>query len=88
MRVEILYEDDGIIVLNKPAGMLVIPTPKQETYTLTNLVNKTVVERGERVKVHPCHRIDREASGVIVYARGKRMQKLMMDEFRKRRVWK
>jgi 23S rRNA pseudouridine1911/1915/1917 synthase len=37
---------------------------------------------------HPCHRIDRETSGLIIYAKGKKMQALMMDEFKNRAVKK
>jgi 23S rRNA pseudouridine1911/1915/1917 synthase len=84
----ILYEDDWIIVIDKPSGMLVIPTPKQEKNTLTDLLNKDLDSRGIGPNAHPCHRIDRETSGLIVYAKGKSVQKLMMDLFKTRKVSK
>lgn len=87
-RYTIIYEDTHLIVVDKPSGMLVIPTPKGETNTLTDLLNKELDERGVEVNAYPCHRLDRETSGLIVYAKGKAMQKLLMDEFKKRAVKK
>ena len=84
----IIYEDDSIIVVNKPAGMLVIPTPKNETHTLTNLLNRELDSRGIEANAHPCHRIDRETSGLILYAKGKKAQQLMMEKFRRHEVKK
>lgn len=84
----ILYEDDDVIVVDKPSGMLVIPTPKNETNTLTDLLNKDLDARGVGANAYPCHRLDRETSGLIVYAKGKSAQKLMMEEFKRRAVKK
>ena len=79
--IEILYEDDQYIVFNKPAGLLVIPTPKGEQRTLVTLVNEQFESDGHAFKLHPCHRIDRDTSGAILFAKGKQNQKLMMDQF-------
>jgi 23S rRNA pseudouridine1911/1915/1917 synthase len=87
-RYKIIYEDDWMIAVDKPSGMLVIPTPKGETNTLTDLLNKDLDDRGIQVNAYPCHRLDRETSGIVLYAKGKSIQKLMMDEFKKREVKK
>lgn len=87
-RYGIIYEDDRLIVVDKPSGMLVIPTPKKETNTLTSLLNRELDERGVEANAYPCHRLDRETSGLILYAKGKKMQQLMMEEFRKKSVKK
>ncbi len=87
-RYKILYEDDSLIVIDKPSGMLVVPTPKKETNTLTDLINRELDERGVEINAYPCHRIDRETSGLIIYAKGKAMQQAMAEEFRKRSVKK
>ena len=84
----IVYEDDHIIVADKPAGMLVIPTPNGESNTLTALLNRELDARGIEANAHPCHRLDRETSGLIIYAKGKKTQQAMMEEFRNRRVSK
>ncbi len=84
----ILYEDDFIIVVDKPPGMLVIPTPKNESHTLTNLLNIDLDKRGIGPNAYPCHRLDRETSGLIVYAKGKKVQQSMMEQFRQHKVKK
>lgn len=77
-----------MIVADKPSGLLVIPTPKKEQRTLTSILNDDLKERGITYRLHPCHRLDRETSGLIIYAKGKAVQKKMMQEFRSRRVKK
>ena len=87
-RYKIVYEDDWLIVVDKPSGMLVIPTPRGETRTLTALLNEELDSRGVEANAHPCHRLDRDTSGLIIYAKGKKAQRLMMDEFKERGVKK
>lgn len=87
-HLDIIYEDEAVIVINKPAGMLVIPAPREETHTLTALINRELDDRGIQVNACPCHRLDRETSGLIVYAKGKKIQDLMMDKFRHHQIKK
>lgn len=88
MMHRIIYEDQYIIVVDKPPGMLVIPTPKNEKNTLTHLLNDGLKKRGMTINAHPCHRIDRETSGIVVYAKGKAVQQLIMGQFKNRSVKK
>ncbi|MDP2911271.1 MAG: RluA family pseudouridine synthase [Candidatus Omnitrophota bacterium] len=87
-RYSIVYEDDYIFIINKPSGMLVVPTPKGETNTLTDLLNQELDRRGAEANAYPCHRIDRETSGLIIYAKGQSIQKIMMEQFKKHLVKK
>jgi len=87
-RYKIIYEDDWLMVIDKPSGMLIIPTPRKETNTLTDLLNRDLDARGIETNAYPCHRLDRETSGLIVYSKGKKIQKLLMDEFKQRVVKK
>ena len=86
--IPVLYEDEQYIVFDKPAGLLVIPTPKKESNTLVNIVNHQHNARLKGVELHPCHRIDRDTSGIIVFAKGKQNQQLLMEVFRNRKVKK
>lgn len=88
MNIPIVYEDNWLLVLNKPSGLLTIPTPKKELRTLTSILNADAQERGLSYRLYPCHRLDRETSGLIIYAKGKSMQKKMMSLFRARNVKK
>jgi len=85
--VEILFQDLWYLVVNKPAGLVVIPTPDKEEKTLTTIINQQCA-CPERGNLHPCHRLDRDTSGVMVFAYGKKNQKLLMDAFQGRTVKK
>jgi 23S rRNA pseudouridine1911/1915/1917 synthase len=86
--IKALYEDDHYIVFDKPAGLLVIPTAKNENRTLVNIVNQQYAADEKSWKLHPCHRIDEDTSGVIIFAKGKHAQQLMMDLFKRRSITK
>ena len=83
---EIVYRDSALIVVNKPAGVLVIPSPKGELDTLGVVLNEWLTKNGSTVGAFPCHRIDRETSGLMVYAFGKSFRQKVMDSFEKRTV--
>ena len=88
MNIPVIYEDDWLLVLDKPPGLLVIPTPKNEPRTLTSILNEDLVEKGSSYRLHPCHRLDRETSGLIVYTKGKSIQRKMMGLFKRKNVKK
>ncbi|HNX81341.1 MAG TPA: RluA family pseudouridine synthase [Candidatus Omnitrophota bacterium] len=88
MNIPVLYEDSWLIIVDKPSGLLTIPTPKRESRTLTSILDDDALEKGASYRVHPCHRLDRETSGVIMYAKGKSMQQKMMHLFHEKKVKK
>ena len=77
MNIPIVYEDDFLLVVDKPTGLLTVPTPKNEKRTLTSILN-----------LYPCHRLDRDTSGLIIYAKTKPIQHKIIEEFRQRLVKK
>lgn len=87
-NIGIAYEDDCLVIVDKPSGLLVIPTPKNERRTLTSILNAGLEKKGRPYRLHPCHRLDRETSGLIIYAKGKAAQKKMMQEFRYKKIKK
>ncbi|MFH1996930.1 MAG: RluA family pseudouridine synthase [Candidatus Omnitrophota bacterium] len=87
-RFKIVYEDDAIIAVDKPSGILVVPSPKESKMTLSNQINKYLDDKGISVNAYPCHRLDRGTSGIILYAKGKRIQKIVMAEFKEKRIQK
>jgi 23S rRNA pseudouridine1911/1915/1917 synthase len=88
VNIPVVYEDDWLLAVDKPSGLLVIPTPKNEKRTLTGILNEDLKKRGITYRLHPCHRLDRETSGLIIYAKGKSIQKKMMEEFKQKMVKK
>lgn len=77
-----LYEDKVFFVFDKPSGLLVVPDHRGRSLTLEALVNKQYPD-GHHGRLYPCHRLDRETSGAIIFARGKTSQEYVMDQFRK-----
>jgi 23S rRNA pseudouridine1911/1915/1917 synthase len=88
VNIPIIYEDDWLLVLDKPPGLLTIPTPKNESRTLTSILNDDAKEKNLPYRLHPCHRLDRDTSGLIIYGKGKSVQEKMMQLFRERGLQK
>ncbi|MFA4984643.1 MAG: RluA family pseudouridine synthase [Candidatus Omnitrophota bacterium] len=88
MNIPVIYEDEWFLVADKPAGLLVVPTPKRETRTLTSILNEDALLKGYSCRLYPCHRLDRDTSGLIIYAKGKAARKKMEDIFRERKIKK
>lgn len=71
----VIYEDDNILVVNKPARLLVHPSNEEKVKTLTNMVLTYLHDKGEFSPEErgyipsPIARIDRETSGVVVFAK-------------------
>ncbi|MBE6100143.1 MAG: RluA family pseudouridine synthase [Anaerovibrio sp.] len=67
--VEVLYEDEAVIVLNKPANMLVHPTGQTDSFTLANYLAGYFQAKGQIVTIRPIHRLDRDTSGCVLFAK-------------------
>lgn len=74
---DIVLNDEYIIVINKITKIVVQPTPRGEKSTLTSLLKEKIKE-----KVFPCHRLDKETTGLIIYAKSALIQKNIMEQFR------
>jgi len=78
----IIYEDDSILVVNKPSGVLTVPTPANEKHTLTSYLNSLLKSREKPEAAFPCHRLDRDTSGLIIYAKSRAIQEKVMQQFK------
>lgn len=67
--VDVLYEDDHLLVVNKPAGLIVHPTTGHWANTLANGIVHMWQERGLKIRFRPIHRLDKETSGVLAVAK-------------------
>lgn len=74
---EILYEDAALLIVNKPAGMLVHPTGGEYSHTLANAVLFHYEAHGEKHAFHPVHRLDRQTSGLVLIAKEAHVQHLL-----------
>jgi 23S rRNA pseudouridine1911/1915/1917 synthase len=80
-KLEILYQDKDIIAINKPAGLLSVGnTTENKQHALAILRNQ--LSRGKnQVKLWPVHRLDRDTSGVLLFATSKEMRESIMDKW-------
>ncbi|MGA2774842.1 MAG: RluA family pseudouridine synthase [Candidatus Omnitrophota bacterium] len=88
MNIPVIYEDEWLLVVDKPAGLLSIPSPKNESRTLTSILNEDLKSRNIPWRLHPCHRLDKDTSGLMIYAKGKAVQKKMMLLFKDKLIKK
>ena len=70
----IVYEDTDLLIIDKPAGQLVHPTTKEAHGTVANAVLGLYEERGTRLDFHPCHRLDRNTTGLLLIAKHPEIQ--------------
>lgn len=86
---EILFEDESLIAINKPVGLLVHPSASEKSGTLLNgLAYHFWQTSGEAIRPGLIHRLDRNTSGVIVLAKTARAHRTLSKHFRERWVKK
>ncbi len=76
---DIIYEDDNIIVVNKPSKLLTISNKNEKENTLYRMVSDYL--RKEKKKVFVIHRLDYDTSGVIMFAKNKEVQELYQSKW-------
>lgn len=78
-RPHILYEDGELIAINKPAGLLSVAADAQRTATAWRQVTDYLRIRDKRARAHVVHRLDRDTSGVLLFAKNEKL-KLALQE--------
>ncbi len=81
-RVRVLFEDEEIIVVEKPAGLLTIATEREKRNTLYALLYEYVKRKQTPGRIFIVHRLDREASGLLVFAKTEASKRELQRQFR------
>ena len=82
-NIKILYEDNDLLVVDKPSGMLTIATEEDKNsnnnlfYVLSNYVKR----KSSSAKIYIVHRLDKDTSGVILFAKNEKLQQLLQDKW-------
>jgi 23S rRNA-/tRNA-specific pseudouridylate synthase/SAM-dependent methyltransferase len=86
--VRVVHEDAHIIVVDKPTGIASVAPPGQRTRNVFDLIKEHVRQRSRRrgTRVWVIHRLDKEASGLLVFAKTEQAYRFLKEEFRSRRV--
>jgi 23S rRNA pseudouridine1911/1915/1917 synthase len=78
--IEILFEDDYLIAINKPEGLLSIATEKEKDKTAYHIVSSYLKVRGKD-KAFVIHRLDRDTSGIIMFAKNDKIKNLLQNSW-------
>ena len=74
----ILYQDRDLIAINKPAGLLSVGSGKDKEPHALGLLRDQLSRRNKSIKLWPVHRIDRDTSGVLLFATSREMREAVM----------
>ena len=88
---DIVFEDDALIVVNKPAGLVVHPASGNYSGTLANALAfhfQNLSKRAGDIRPGIVHRLDKETSGLMVVAKTEAVHEHLADQFRAREVFK
>jgi 23S rRNA pseudouridine1911/1915/1917 synthase len=89
--IKILYEDDDLLVIDKPAGLTVHPAPGHPSHTLVNAVLShlsEIEEEGNVIRPGIVHRLDKDTSGLMLVAKNNVALANLSDQFKSRSVKK
>jgi len=82
-KLKIVYEDDDLIVVNKQPGLLTVAaTPGSSETTAFSILRAYVKRQNARAGIYVVHRLDRETSGLLVFARSEELQHYMREYWR------
>lgn len=82
--IDVLYEDDSLLIINKSGNMVVHPTCLHQSGTLANFVKYYLENKDEQIKIHFVNRLDRETSGVIVLSKNEYAQDILTKQMQSR----
>ncbi len=77
----VLYEDDVLIAVDKPAGLLSVSTDLESERTALALVRDSLSRPGLAARLWPVHRLDRETSGVLLFAKSREAQQAVQERW-------
>ena len=82
-NLNIIYEDNDLIVINKPHGLLSIATKEEKEYTLYHFVSDYLKSKNKNNKVFIIHRLDKDTSGIVIFAKNQRIKNLFQNNWDK-----
>jgi len=80
-QLEILYSDRDLIAINKPAGLLSVGNAKETQQHALAILRKQLSRRSQEIKLWPVHRIDRDTSGVLLFATSREVREAIMAKW-------
>jgi 23S rRNA pseudouridine1911/1915/1917 synthase len=83
--IQVIFEDESVLVVRKPAGLLTVPTPHRERHTVISEVNQHLSQAQKDAIGFCVHRLDRGVSGLLVFAKSLEIAELLRNQFAARK---
>jgi len=80
--ITVVHEDKDLIVVNKNAGLLTMATDKEKRATVYSILSNYVKDKHKDNKIFIVHRLDRETSGLMLFAKNEEMQELLQESWK------
>jgi len=81
-RIRIVYQDETVVVVDKPAGLLTMATDTERSKTLYAMLRAEANPKRPAEKIFIVHRLDREASGLLVFAKSVESKEHLQNQFK------
>ena len=82
-NIDIVYEDEYYLVVNKPSGMLTIATEKEKTRTLYHQVREYIKGKNKHEKIFIVHRLDKETCGLVLFCKDENLTMKLQENWEK-----
>ena len=79
--VQILFEDEHLIVVNKPTNLLTIATEKEKEKTLYHIIREYLVGKDKNNKVFIVHRLDKDTSGIVIFSKDIKTKNILQENW-------
>jgi len=80
-NLNLLYEDEHLLVIEKSAGLLSVATARETEETAFSILKSYVKKNHHRAELHIVHRLDRDTSGIMMFAKTKEIQQKLQDNW-------
>lgn len=88
IRFDVVYEDDDLLIIDKPAGYTVHPTKGHPAHTMANGVTRYMQDKGEVYKIRFVNRLDMDTTGILVVGKNSHTQDAMVRDMKTDRIRK
>lgn len=82
-KLDIIYEDKEILVINKPSGLLTVSTPKEKERTLFHEVSEYIKKSNPKAKIFIINRLDKDTSGIVLFAKNQNIKYMYQNNWDK-----
>lgn len=80
-KMDIIFENKELLVINKPAKLLTIATEKEKEHTLYHEASLYVKKQNPKNKIFIVHRLDKDTSGIVVFAKNEKLKKELQSNW-------